>query len=204
MEILGNIAAGKTTTSRHIARISSFAYIDCDIYSKNPFLSLAAKEPKRWAFTNELYFSTQRAKKIPKVLNLSQSEPLVLDSGCDMGHYVYAKARYLAEDMTCDEWELLAHLHQKLLIHAPTIDVAIFLDVPLDTLMQRIWKRGREHEQHYSKKYLEEAQQRIEEYKNDMIALKKRKTIATYHQLERELEFHTKEDKKLKELFAQL
>jgi deoxyadenosine/deoxycytidine kinase len=202
IEILGNIAAGKTTTSRNIAKISSFAYVDCDVYTKNPFLELAVKGPRRWAFTNELNFSYERARKIPHVLKLIQSEPLVLDSGFDMGHFVYAKNGYVNEDMTDEEWKLLTNLHQKLIIHAPRIDAAIFLDVPIDLLMKRMWERGREHEQHYSRKYIEDTQSRIEEYKNDMIALKKRKVIATYHQLEKKLEFHTKEDKKIEKLFS--
>lgn len=202
IEILGNIAAGKSTLSRSIAKISSFAYVDCEVYSKNPFLPLATKSPKRWAFTTELNFSYERAKKIPHVLKLMQSEALVLDSGFDMGHFVYAKASHLIKDLTDDEWKFLTELHQKLIIHAPQIHASIFIDVPIDILIKRMWDRGRAHEQNYSKKYLEDAQERIEEYKNDMIALKKRRVIATYYQLEKRLEFHTKEDIKIKKLFS--
>jgi deoxyadenosine/deoxycytidine kinase len=202
IEILGNVAAGKTTTSRNIAKISSFAYVDCEVYSKNPFLALAAKAPRRWGFTNELNFSYERARKIPYVLKQMQSEALVFDSGFDMGHFVYAKSNYLAGDMTEDEWRFLTNLHQKLITHVPVIHASIFLHIPIDVLMKRMWDRGREHEQHYSKKYVENAQERIEEYKNDIIALKKRKVIATYHQLEKRLEFHTKEDRKIEKLFS--
>lgn len=204
IEILGNVASGKTTAARNIARISSFAYIDCEVYSKNPFLSRFVKNPKRWAFTNELSFAFERAKKVPTILKQMDAEPIILDSGLDMGLFVYGKANFMDRNINNDEWNLLTNLHNKLLIHAPPIHGAIFIDVPVDVLMKRMWDRGREHEQHYSRKYLLEAQARIEEYKSDMIALKKRKFIATYHQLEKRLEFHTKEDKKIEKLFSLL
>nr|MBP9719605.1 deoxynucleoside kinase [Candidatus Levybacteria bacterium] len=204
IEILGNIASGKTTTAHRIAHISSFAYMDVDVYKKNPFLCLFATNRRRWAFTNEISFSFERSKKIPQILKQTEAEPIVLDSGFDMGHFVYAKTGFLGGDMTEEEWKLLAAMHEKLLTHAPTINAAIFLDVPIDLLMKRMWKRGREFEQDYSRKYIMDVQAQIDAYKNDCIALKKRKIIATYHQVEKELEFHTAEDSKLKKLFSSL
>jgi deoxyadenosine/deoxycytidine kinase len=204
IEILGNVASGKTTISRQIARMSSLAYVNWDVYTKNPFLQRYVKNPRRWAFSTELSFSFERSKKVAQILKQMESEPLVLDSGFDMGMYVYAKAGYKDGDMNEEEWKLLTDIHQKLIIHAPRIDAAIFMDVPIEVLMKRMWERGREHEQHYSRKYIEGTQQRIEEYKNDMIALNKRRVVATYHQLEKQLEFHTKEDKKIQHLFELL
>jgi len=44
----------------------------------------------------------------------------------------------------------------------------------------------------------------VDIYKRDMIALKKRKVIATYHQLTGHLEFHGKVDPKIAKLFSSL
>lgn len=204
IEIVGNVASGKTTTAKRIAHISSFAYMDCDVYSKNPFLPLSVKNPDRWALTNDLQFAYTRSKKIPQLLKKMEEEPMVLDAGFNMGHFVYSKASFREGNMTEDEWHLLSNIHEKLLTHIPPIQATIFLDVPVEALMERIWKRGREHEQSYSRKYVSDLQKHVDAYKQDMIALKQRKIIATYKQLEKELVFHTKADTKIAKLISLL
>lgn len=204
IEIIGNVASGKTTAAKKIAQATTFEYIDIDVYAKNPFLPLFVHDSKRWTFTNDLYFSLIRSQQIPLMLKRMNFSPLVLDSSLDMGIYVYSKSCYIEGKMTPDEWEFLQKLHKTLMQKEPTVYATIFIDVPIDALMDRIVRRGRAHEQEYTRKYVTQLQERLDEYKQDMSALKTRKIVATYHQLEKKLEFHTKEDKKLTKLFELL
>lgn len=201
IEIVGNVASGKTTASKTIARLSTYEYIDIDVYAKNPFLPLFVEDPKRWTFTSDLYFSMIRSQQIPLIHKKMSYSPIVLDSSLDMGIYVYSKSCYLQGKLTPDEWDFLQKLHKTLIQKQPEIYATIFVDVPIDALMNRIVRRGRTHEQEYTRKYVSQLQERLDEYKKDMIALKTRKHVITYHQLEKKLEFHGKEDKKLIALF---
>lgn len=201
IEVIGNVASGKTTATRKIAQATTFEYIDIDVYAKNPFLPLFVKDPKRWTFTNDLYFSLIRSQQIPVMLKRMTFSPLILDSSLDMGIYVYSKSCYIQGKMTLGEWEFLQKLHKTLLQKEPTVYATIFIDVPINALMDRIARRGRTHEQDYTRKYVTQLQERLDEYKKDMTALKTRKIVATYHQLEKKIEFHGKEDKKISKLF---
>lgn len=202
IEIVGNVASGKTTAARTLARISDFEYIDIDVYTKNPFLKLFVEDPKRWTFTNDLFFSHIRSQQIPQMQKKMTFSPLLLDSSLDMGIYVYSKNCFNQGKMNKHEWDFLQKLHKALTQKAPLIYATVFIDVPVKDIMTRIASRGRVHEQEYSAKYVSQLQECLDEYRQDMIALKTRKIIATFHQLERRLEFHTKEDNKIKKLFS--
>ncbi len=204
IEVIGNVASGKTTATKKTAQLTTFEYIDIDVYTKNPFLPLFVEDPKRWTFTSDLYFSLIRSQQIPLMLKRMTFAPLILDSSLDMGMYVYSKSCFLQGKMTQDEWIFLQKSHKTLMQKEPPVYATIFIDVPIDALMNRIIRRGRAHEQDYTRKYVLQLQERLDEYKQDMIALKTRKVVATYHQLEKKLQFHGKEDKKLEKLFSLL
>lgn len=204
IEIVGNVASGKTTTSRLIPRLSSLTYVDVDIYEKNPFLPHLLKNPERWSFTTELHFTYERSKQLGKIIKMKEFESLVLDSGFDMNFYVYSGNGYVQKFMNEHEWHLLSKIYGEFMHNAPPIFATIFLDVPVKTLMERIWNRGRKHEEDYPRSYVLQLNERIKEYKQEMIALKKRKYVVTYHQLEKRIEFHGKEHPKIKELLEKL
>lgn len=202
LEVVGNVASGKTTLSKHLGKVSNFLYADLEIYTKNPFLPLYVNDPKRWAFQTGIQFSYERAKQINAVQKQREWDPVVLDQGFDMGIFVYSKTSFMKEEMIEAEWNLLQKMHEQLMKNAPEIDATVFLHVPVKTLMERMEIRGREHERYYSLGYVEQLQQMVDAYKQDMVALKKRKVIATYHQLTGLLEFHGKMDPKIAKLFS--
>ena len=204
IEVVGNVASGKSTTAKDIAKYSNLFYADLSVHEKNPFLQLFVKKPKRWTFQTNLHFSTERARKLSKALKKTTFEPLVLDPGFDMGLHVYSRASYLMGDMTREEWELLEKLHNQLLEEQPKIYATIFLDVPIPALLQRIHLRGRRHELQYSKKYLELLDKSLHEYKRELIALKARKVVITYTQLVKDIQFHGKVDPKLEKILKVL
>lgn len=204
IEVVGNVASGKSTLARMIAQNSNLFYADLSVHAKNPFLPLYVKRPNRWAFQTDLFFSYERSKKVSLVTKKLDFNPVVLDPGFDMGIFVYSKAMFKKHQMTKDEWSLLEKIHRKLVIHAPKIVATIFLDVPANTLLDRIRIRGREHEQHYTKRYVEELEEALEEYKTDLIALRSRRIIVTYSQLVKSIQFHGKPDAKIKKLLSSL
>lgn len=201
IEVVGNAASGKTTAAKAIARKTTCEYIPVNMYAKNPFVDETAVHPARWTFTNHLYFSYLRSQQIPEIIKTMNLSPVVLDSGLDVGLYVYTKNSFLQGTISKDEWKFFQKLHTILMGKTPPIYATIFMHVSIEDSMKRIRDRGRPHEQNYSWRYIENLHDRLKEYKNDLVALNSRKVVATYFQKENRLEFHTKEDKKIKTLF---
>ncbi|MBI2033333.1 MAG: deoxynucleoside kinase [Candidatus Levybacteria bacterium] len=201
IEVVGNVGSGRTTICKKIAKISNLNCHLIKTHTTNPFLSKYVKNQERWAFTTDVQFTYERAKQVHQIVRHLKESPLIIDNSFDMHLYVYSKNEYLEGEMNQDEWELLQKIQRELLRETPPITATIFLDVPIDMIMKRIEERAREHELEYSKKYLTQLQDRIAEYRKDLIALKKRKTIATYNRVAKELTFHTSPNPSIKKLF---
>lgn len=204
IEILGNVASGKTTTSLNIPKVSNFHYVDIDIYAQNPFLEDYVKDPKRWTFTSDLFFSFERSKQIELVAEAIGQNPVVLDSGFDMGMAVYAKSCFRQNKMTANEWTFFQNLHKSLMKDVPPLYTSIFIEVPIEILMSRIRKRGRFHEQDYTKEYLIQLQEGLDEYRENLIINKSRNVIVTYKELEKTHTFDKGQDEKISQILKKL
>lgn len=204
IEILGNVASGKTTTALNIPKVSNFQYIDIDIYAQNPFLEDYVKKPERWTFTSDLFFSFERSKQIDLVKEAIKQDPVVLDSGFDMGMAVYTKSCFRQNKMNANEWTFFQNLHKSLMKYTPPLYASIFIEVPIDVLMDRIVKRGRSHEQNYTKEYLIQLQEGLDEYRENLIINKSRSVIVSYRELEKAHVFDKGQDEKISQILKKL
>ena len=204
IEILGNVASGKTTVSLNIPKVSNFHYVDIDIYAQNPFLSDYVKDSKRWTFTSDLFFSFERAKQISIVKEAMEQNPVVLDSGFNMGMAVYTRSCFHQNKLNPEEWAFFQTLHTNLMKDAPPLYASIFIEAPIEILMARIKKRGRLHEQNYTKEYLLQLQEGLDEYKENLLTNKSRNIIMTYHELEKTYVFDRGNDPKITNVLKKL
>ena len=70
--------------------------------------------------------------------------------------YLLAKDRLFARvTLDDDEYALYEQLYAKLDIHAPQPDLVVYLQAPVDVLLERIARRGVEYEQYIDRGYLE-------------------------------------------------
>ena len=186
VEVIGNVASGKTTLAKKLPEYTNLAYADIDLFEENPFMVPSVEDPTRWVFTEEVYFDFLRSKQIPKVLEELKHTPLVLDQGFHMPFYMYTINRYKQKHMTEKEWEFAQKLHSHLLEGAPVASTAVFLDVPVDVLLQRMNARGRkderEHEKLYTREYLTQLEVGLREYVKTYIDANK--MVITYNQHE--------------------
>lgn len=192
IEVIGNVASGKSTLTKKITKNSNLKYFDIDLFLDNPFLKLVVKDRKRWAFTVGLHFSFQRSQTLKKLIKELKTNSIILDQGYDMGIKVYSKNNFLDDEMNKDEWNLLTNLHDILMRDLPKISTTIFIDVPTDEIMKRISKRGREHEKSYTKDYVENLGLRINEYINDI--KKERNTIIIWNPIDKTIKYVGKKD----------
>jgi len=145
----GPIGVGKTSLAERLAE--SFASeLMLEQPWSNPFLERFYREPGSSALPTQLYFLFQRAKLIEGMRQTDMFQPV------GVADFLLEKDRLFA-GLTLDQEEikLYEQIYAKLSLTAPTPDLVIYLQAPVDVLLQRIFKRGINYEQWIERRYLE-------------------------------------------------
>jgi deoxyguanosine kinase len=147
--IEGPIGVGKTSLACRVGS-SLAADLVLEQAMQNPFLERFYRNPRAGAFPAQLYFLFQRAQQLAA---LKQQD---LFTTIRVADYLLDKDRLFAR-VTLDEAEyaLYEEVSKKLDIQAPAPDLVVYLQAPVDVLMERIAKRGIGFEQHIEREYLE-------------------------------------------------
>jgi deoxyadenosine/deoxycytidine kinase len=201
IEIVGNVASGKTTLAKKLPQKTNLTYVDTDLFEDNPFLNPSVEDPKRWSFAEELYFFYLRAKKIPTVLQKLKKQAIVLDQGFHMPFYMYVYNRYRQKHITKIEWDFLHELFSYLYLQAPIPNIVVFLDIPINELLKRMEIRGkknkREHELLYTKEYIKQLNTGLLGYVERMKQTRKCKSVIVYNYKNKTFTTFGKEQPKL-------
>ena len=118
--------------------------------SENPFLKNFYKNPSQSALATQLFFLFQRMQQIEELKQRSLFETV------RVADFLIQKDRLFAEvTLSNEEMDLYDKIYEHLIIDAPTPDLVIYLQAPVDVLMDRIGKRGNPNEQFLTPDYLE-------------------------------------------------
>lgn len=144
----GPIGVGKTTLAHKLAE--TFNY---DVFleqpSENPFLESFYKNPTQSALSAQLFFLFQRMQQIQDLKQRSLFEPV------RVADFVIEKDRLFAEvNLSKQEMQLYDKVYEHLTIDAPTPDLVIYLQAPVDVLLDRINRRGNKNEKYLTADYL--------------------------------------------------
>jgi deoxyadenosine/deoxycytidine kinase len=147
--IEGPIGVGKTSLARRLCA-SLEAEPVLEQAAENPFLERFYRNPRDGALPTQLYFLFQRAQQLAALNQQDMFAPT------RVGDYLLEKDRLFAR-VTLDDAEfgLYEQVHAKLDIQAPKPDLVVYLQAPVDVLLERIAKRGIRYEQQIDRAYLE-------------------------------------------------
>lgn len=146
----GPIGVGKTTLSQLLAEEFQGRLV-LEEAEENPFLPNFYKDPKRYAFQAQVFFLLSRFRQQK---DLAQQD---LFQKTTLSDYIFAKDRIFAQlNLAEEEYNLYKSLYQALAPKVPKPDLVIFLQASVDTLRQRIKKRGIAYEKHISGDYIAE------------------------------------------------
>ncbi len=147
--IEGPIGVGKTSLARRLCTSLSAEAV-LEQAAENPFLERFYRNPRAAALPTQLYFLFQRAQQLA---SLRQQD---LFSAVRVADYLLDKDRLFAR-VTLDEAEysLYEQVYARLDVQAPKPDLVVYLQAPTDVLLERIARRGIEHEQRIDRAYLE-------------------------------------------------
>lgn len=145
----GPIGVGKTSLARRLCT-SLNAEAVLEQAAENPFLERFYRNPRAGALPTQLYFLFQRAQQLSA---LKQED---LFTQVRVGDYLLDKDRLFARVTLDDaEYSLYEQVYTKLDIQPPKPDLVVYLQAPVDVLLERIAKRGINYEQHIERQYLE-------------------------------------------------
>jgi deoxyadenosine/deoxycytidine kinase len=147
--IEGPIGVGKTSLAKRLAGTLS-ADLILEQAESNPFLERFYRDPAGAALPAQLHFLFQRVQQLA---GLRQDD---LFSTGRVSDYLLEKDRLFAS-VTLDEAEygLYDQIYSRVVLDPPKPDLVIFLQAPVDVLLQRIARRGIKAEQLIDRAYLE-------------------------------------------------
>jgi deoxyguanosine kinase len=151
--IEGPIGVGKTSLARRLGDSLS-AQLILEQADQNPFLERFYKNPRAAAFQAQLFFLFQRARQLEDV----RQEDLF--GSVRIADYLLDKDQLFARVTLDDaEYGLYEKVYGRVVVDAPKPDLVVYLQAPLDILMDRIAKRGIRYEQYLERGYLEKLMQ---------------------------------------------
>jgi deoxyadenosine/deoxycytidine kinase len=144
----GPIGVGKTSLARRLAESLSAEPVLEDA-AQNPFLERFYKNPRAGALPAQLYFLFQRCQQLGA---LKQQD---LFTRVRVADYLLEKDRLFARVTLDDaEFALYEQIYAKLDVQPPKPDLVVYLQAPVDVLLERVSRRGIGYEQYIERDYL--------------------------------------------------
>ena len=145
----GPIGVGKTTLANKLAR-SFGSDLLLEGANENPFLEKFYEDPKAAALPTQLFFLFQRAQQLKEMKQEDMFSPV------RVADFLVEKDRLFAElTLDADELKLYEQVYSNLTIDTPQPDLVVYLQAPVEVLLDRIQKRGLKHERFIESAYLQ-------------------------------------------------
>lgn len=145
----GPIGVGKTSLANKLADSLSADVVLEEVY-ENPFLERFYRDGRSAALPAQMFFLFARARQIEDLRQLD------MFTRVRVSDYLFAKDKLFAElNLSQDELQLYQQVVDSLHVDAPVPDLVIYLQATVDSLLERIARRGVGFERAIDRGYLE-------------------------------------------------
>ena len=159
--VAGNIGSGKSTLTSLLAKHYGWE-ARFEAVEHNPYLEDYYRDIHRWSFNLEVYFLKERFRDL---IDISQSEKTVIqDRTIYEGVYVFMQNNRAMGHLTERDFETYMELFEQMMTVVRKPDLMIYLKASVPHLVGNIQKRGREYEHSIQLEYLENLNQRYDDF----------------------------------------
>lgn len=145
----GPIGVGKTSLAQRLAQEFGSELL-LEGPDDNPFLRRFYHDPRAAALPTQLYFLMQRVRQMGELRQGDIFNPV------RVADFLIEKDHLFAQlTLDSDELALYEQVYSHMTIDAPVPDLVIYLQAPVEVLIRRIAKRGRDYEQSVDAQYLQ-------------------------------------------------
>lgn len=147
--IEGPIGSGKTTLAKRLAGKLD-AKLVLENAEDNPFLERFYNNPERHALPTQLFFLFQRTEQLRDL-----KQPDLFGGGTVADYFLQKDPLFARLTLNDEEFSLYRTIYQHLQLQITPPDLIIYLQTPVDALIDRIAKRGIAYERAINRDYLE-------------------------------------------------
>ena len=159
--VAGNIGSGKSTLTQLLAKHYGWE-ARYEAVDHNPYLEDYYRDIHRWSFNLEVYFLKERFRDLS---DISKSEKTIIqDRTIYEGVYVFMQNNRAMGHLTERDFETYMELFEQMMTVVRKPDLMIYLKASVPHLVGNIQKRGREYEQSIKLEYLENLNQRYDDF----------------------------------------
>jgi len=159
--VAGNIGSGKSTLTQLLAKHYGWE-ARYEAVDHNPYLEDYYRDIHRWSFNLEVYFLKERFRDL---IDISKSEKTIIqDRTIYEGVYVFMQNNRAMGHLTERDFETYMELFEQMMTVVRQPDLMIYLKASVPHLVGNIQKRGRDYEQSIKLEYLENLNQRYDDF----------------------------------------
>lgn len=159
--IAGNVGVGKSTLTTLLCQRLGWAPFP-EAVDENPYLADFYADMRRWSFHSQVFFLSRRLRHHRQLLDHPTS--VVQDRSVYEDAEIFARNLFNQDKMEPRDYQSYRELYEVLTSFLPPPDLVVYLRASVETLVQRIYKRGRDYERDISPIYLTQLNQLYDDW----------------------------------------
>lgn len=159
--VAGNIGSGKSTLTKMLAKHYGWEP-RYEAVEHNPYLEDYYRDIHRWSFNLEVYFLKERFRDL---LAIAESDHTIIqDRTIYEGVYVFMQNNKAMGNLSERDYLTYMELFEQMMSMVRVPDLMIYLRASVPHLVGNIQKRGRDYEQTIQLDYLQNLNERYEDF----------------------------------------
>ena len=159
--IAGNIGSGKSTLTKMLAKHYGWEP-RYEAVEHNPYLEDYYRDIHRWSFNLEVYFLKERFRDLLAIAEADYT--IIQDRTIYEGVYVFMQNNKAMGNLSERDYQTYMELFEQMMSMVRVPDLMIYLRASVPHLVGNIQKRGRDYEQTIQLDYLQNLNERYEDF----------------------------------------